>query len=216
MLYVGADGTRVEATTGANGEAALAGLPGGQRHALRLQERIPARRGADHASTAKATGPRPSRSQTGGVATSELKSKELNLKEIEEARHRPERPGQPERVRIRDQARVRRRTSRVELHGYVNCGGEFVGSFGAGGGGGGWSCSATGCEGSGGDGGRIVAVPEVVEGHPLIQWLILRGKAAVLKQFFEVDMVVQNLSPEPGTVSRSPQRARRRSTCRAA
>jgi hypothetical protein len=37
----------------------------------------------------------------------------------------------------------------------------------------------------------------VVEHHPLIQWLILKGKAAVLKPFFEVSMVVQNLSPEP-------------------
>jgi hypothetical protein len=41
-----------------------------------------------------------------------------------------------------------------------------------------------------------------VEGHPLIQWLILHGKAAVLKQFFEVSMIVQNLSPEPFTLAK--------------
>ena len=37
----------------------------------------------------------------------------------------------------------------------------------------------------------------VVEGHPLIEWLILEGKASFLKQFFDVSMVIQNLSPEP-------------------
>jgi RHS repeat-associated protein len=50
-------------------------------------------------------------------------------------------------------------------------------------------------------GGGIVAVPGIVEGKPLIQWLILRGKASVLKQFFEVSEVVQNLSPEPFKLS---------------
>lgn len=40
-------------------------------------------------------------------------------------------------------------------------------------------------------------VPKIVEKHPLIEWLILRGKASVLKQFFSVAMVTQNLSPEP-------------------
>ena len=40
-------------------------------------------------------------------------------------------------------------------------------------------------------------VPEIVEGHPLIQWLILRGKVSVLKQFETVELTVQNLSPEP-------------------
>ncbi len=88
----------------------------------------------------------------------------------------------------------------------------------------GWACSATGCEtgagegggipgteGGGGEGGvvRIEPVPppvgpkpcqecepEPVPPAPAVQWLILRGKATMLKQFLEVSMGVVNLSPE--------------------
>ena len=79
----------------------------------------------------------------------------------------------------------------------INSAGQFVGgdcggTGGGGGGGGGWSCSSGGCQSSGAS-----VTGEVVDGHPLIQWLILRGKAAILKQFFDVSMVVTNLSPEP-------------------
>ena len=66
-------------------------------------------------------------------------------------------------------------------------GGGGWGGGGGGGGGGGPSCSPHECVGGG-----IVAVPKLVEGKPLIQWLILRGKASVLKQFFAVSEVVQN------------------------
>ena len=40
-------------------------------------------------------------------------------------------------------------------------------------------------------------VPHIVEGKPLISWLILRGSVTVLKQFTTVSMTIQNLSDEP-------------------
>ena len=43
----------------------------------------------------------------------------------------------------------------------------------------------------------MVVVPHIVEGKPLISWLILRGSVTVLKQFTTVSMTIQNLSDEP-------------------
>ncbi|HUA03960.1 MAG TPA: carboxypeptidase regulatory-like domain-containing protein [Solirubrobacteraceae bacterium] len=85
--------------------------------------------------------------------------------------------------------------------GYVNGNGQFVGSTGAcgggggggeGGGGGGATCTATMCFGTG-----WTAVPIMVNGEPMIEWLTIAGQVSVLKQFFAVDMVIQNLSASP-------------------
>lgn len=39
--------------------------------------------------------------------------------------------------------------------------------------------------------------PIVIEGHPVLQWLVLHGKVSMLKQFVSVSMTLQNLSSEP-------------------
>jgi hypothetical protein len=197
VLYVGSDGTRAEASTDGSGVATLAGLPAGSDTVYAYKSGFGPAAGsiavdAQHNGAATLT------IASGEVATSSLKSKELNEEQIIAAGIDPSNPANQNVYEFEVKLAFINGAPEVDLHGYVNGGGEFVGSYGAGGGGGGWTCSPTGCEGGGGEGegGRIVAVPDVVEGRPLIQWLILRGKAAVLKQFFEVNMVVQNLSPE--------------------
>jgi O-glycosyl hydrolase len=198
VLYVGPGNVRIEGVTGGEGKASLAGLPDGT-------DTVYAYRGgfqpaAGQAVISGGAGETTIALSSGEVVASTLRSHEMTLKEIEEAGINTEDaenenvyefevqlafPGYPE-------------SPSVELHCYINHHGEFVGDCHGGGGGfigwgvGGPSCSPDACVGGG-----IAVTPEIVEGQPLIQWLVLRGKASVLKQFFEVSQVVQNLSPEP-------------------
>ncbi len=87
----------------------------------------------------------------------------------------------------------------IEFHGYVNGNGDFVGTpllTGGGGGGGGWTCTSDSC-----GNGEVTVYATMVEGHPLIEWLILHGKVSIRKQFFDVSLVVQNLADEPFQLS---------------
>jgi hypothetical protein len=225
VLYVAPAGARSEATTGSSGEAVLGALPEGADtlYAYKSGYRPKAVQvtvDGEHRGSATV------QLESGQVATAGLSSHEMTLGEIEKAGIDPSDPANQNvyafEVKL---AFTESSEPPVELHGAVNAAGQFVGSYGAsgggaagsgeggsggGGGGGGapvWSCSPTQCETTGepaDEGDRIIAVPKVVENHPLIQWLILKGKAAVLKQFYEVSMVVQNLSEElfaltPGT-----------------
>jgi hypothetical protein len=197
VLYVGPTGVRIQGLTDGNGNAALAGLPDGTDtvYAYRSGYRptvgqVTVEAGAGQATISLATGE---------VATSTLKSHEMTLSEIEAAGIDTSDPANQNVYEFEVRLAFPESNEPPDLlHCYINDSGQFVGECTGGGGGGGTggvSCSPTECEGGGGDGGgSFVAVPGFVEGHPLIQWLILRGKAAVLKQFFTVSMVVQNLS----------------------
>ncbi len=204
-IYLGSAGSRSEAITDGSGTAALAGLPEGTQSVYVWAAGFqPATATVD---VGAAGGEATATLQSGPVATSTLKSHEMDLQEIEaagidtsdEANQRVfefeirlvfEEPGEPQ-------------TRTIDC--YVNSEGQFVNScapvgggectsgecyWGGGGGGGGEGGAG------GGGGGGVVAVQTVVEGHPLIQWLILKGKATILKQFFSVSMVTQNLSPD--------------------
>ena len=195
VLFVGPDGHRIEASSNSGGEAVLAGLPTGEDTVYVYKSGFkPATKTLSV--DAKGNGTGAVTLTSGEVATSGLTSHELTLSQIEAAGIDPSNPANQHvyefEVKLAFFAEAE-----VEIHGDVNSAGEFVGPVAGGGGGGEWTCTPTACTGTdGGGGGEIIAVPEVVEGHPLIQWLIFRGKAAILKQFFEVDMVVQNLSSE--------------------
>jgi hypothetical protein len=205
VLYVGSSGARIEAASGSGGEAVLKGLPEGTdtvyvyKSGLRpAVAQVSVNSEGDGTASVVLT--------HGEVAAAEVKSKELNYEEIVAAGINPSEPANQNVYKFVIKLAFIE-SPPIEVHGFVNGGGEFVGGTGASGGGGGWSCGSGGCEGGGGGGGggggeRIIAQPEVIEGHPLIQWLILHGKAAVLKQFFEVSMIVQNLSPEPFTLAK--------------
>jgi hypothetical protein len=142
---------------------------------------------------------------SGAVATSTLKDKEMTLTEIEGAGINTADPANQHVYEF--EVRLAFFEEPVVLDCHVNSAGEFVGGcgfgsgggggyVGDGGGGGAGTCSPRSCEIAAG-GGTVTAVPEVVEGKPLIEWLILRGKATVLKQFTTVSLTVQNLSEEP-------------------
>ncbi len=189
VLYVASNGTRTEAPTASNGTAVLSGLPDGADTVYAYMSGFQPAVG--HVTVAGGEGKATITLASGEVATSILKSHEMDLKEIEEAgidTHNPANQNVYEfEVKL---AFIESPQPPVTFAGYINSDGEFVGDSGFGGAGGG--CSPYECEGGG-----FVIVPDIIDGHPLIQWLILRGKAAVLKQFFTVSMVVQNLSPEP-------------------
>ena len=214
LVFVAGDGTRTQASTDESGHALMAGLPPGTDTIYAYKPGFApaaaqATVDAQHHGTVTVT------LKSGEVATASLKSHEMTLAEIEAAGIDP---SDPANKNVYDfvikLAFIESSVPGVELHGAVNGEGQFVGGYGAsggggeaggGGGGGGpdrWACTSTRCEsGPGVEGPHIVAVPHVVEGHPLIEWLILKGKATVLKQFFEVSMVMQNLSPEPFKLS---------------
>ncbi|HEX4307794.1 MAG TPA: carboxypeptidase regulatory-like domain-containing protein [Solirubrobacterales bacterium] len=210
VLYIGPHAERIEGAADGTGTAALAGLPEGDDAVYVYKSGYQPAVG--HVTVQGGGGETTVALESGAIASSTLKSHEMTLEEIEAAG-----------IDVNDPANQIVREFEVRLvflpepeesatlRCYINGDGEFVGSCGGGGGGGaggggggGWgnwgggpsksgpSCSPHACVGSG-----IVATPALVDGHPVIQWLVLRGKAAVLKQFFGVTEVVQNLSPEP-------------------
>ncbi len=204
VLYVGPGDVRIQAETGSDGKASLPGLPDGA-------DTVYAYRSGFQPAVGQVTvtggeGESTIALSSGEIVSSTLKSHEMTLHEIEEAGINTNDPANQNvyefEVRL---AFIESPQEPVQFHCYINSQGEFVGGCTGGGGGGGGGWGGAGGGGGGGPscsphecvGGGIVAVPEVVEGKPLIQWLILRGKASVLKQFFEVSQVVQNLSPEP-------------------
>jgi hypothetical protein len=206
VLFVGPGGTRVEAQSSSSGEAVLVGLPEGNDTVYAYKSGFKPAVGTITVNSA-GNGSTTVTLSSGELATAEVKSKELTYKEVVAAGINPYAPENQNVYKfVVKLAFIESPAPPVKIEGNVNSAGQFVGETGAEGGGGGWSCGSGGCEGGGGGGGgseeRIIAQPEVVEGHPLIQWLILHGKAAVLKQFFEVSMIVQNLSPEPFTLAK--------------
>jgi PKD repeat protein len=84
----------------------------------------------------------------------------------------------------------------------VACVGGCVAVGGGGGGGGGNVESSPGCDVTNPQGECFLLAGgnsywpsiDVVEGEPLIQWLVIPIKASFLKEFFEVKMIVQNLT----------------------
>jgi RHS repeat-associated protein len=194
VLFIGADGARIEGQTNGAGEAKLAGLPDGE-------DAVYAYAGEFRPKTGKVTV-----SEGGGETTIELAhgqlgtvgvtSHEMNLAEIEAAGIDPNDP-------------ANRQVFYFETHLVFDLGvpalrcaenslGEFVVNCG---GGGGWRCTRNVCssgsstvvggsvpgDGGGGGGGS----------HPFIEEIAMPGKVTTLKQFFELSVVVTNLSPEP-------------------
>ena len=187
VLYMAADGTRTEAITGSDGKAALAGLPDGTDTVYAWKGGFKPATGQVKVSDGK--GEATVRLAEGEVVATTLETHEMTLKEIEEAGIDPNDPANNMVFEFEVALAF------VSFHGYINEAGNFVGpsEFT---GGGGWTCLPDSCTN-----GEVTAVAEVVEGHPLIEWLVLDGKVSILKQFFHVNMVIQNLAEEPFELS---------------
>ena len=225
VLYIAADGTRTEATTNGEGVAELASLPEGADTIYAYKSGFRPATGVvvvdgEHRGFTELT------LEPGEVASTGLSWQELTLNEIVKAGIDPSEPANQTVYRF-EAALEFVGSVTVELNGYINSEGQFPGggppsgNVSGGGGGGGktpfhckehaeeperTSCEGT-FEGAGGGVTHVVAVPRTIENHPVIQWLILRTTAATVKQFFEVSMVIQNLSSEepfsltPGTAT---------------
>jgi PKD domain/Carboxypeptidase regulatory-like domain len=213
VLYIGPGGERIEGESDGGGTAHLAGLPEGVDAVYAYADGYQPAVG--HVTVTAGGGEATVALSSGALGASTIDSHEMTLEEIEAAGIDVNDPANENvfefEVRL---AFLPEPQEEAWLHCYINENGEFVGTClggGAGGGdggegGGGWGGWGDGDDGSGGGaacsphqcvGDGIVVQPSIVHGHPVIQWLILRGKAAVLKQFFEVTEVVQNLSPQP-------------------
>ncbi len=210
VAYIAPGGAKTQART-EHGPALLAGLPDGTDT---LYAYAPGYRPAAFKATVEEHhGTASVKLASGAPVETKLKSKELTLAEIEADGIDTSDPANRNvyDFELRLAFTHENHVQPVNLSGYVNSEGEFIGGVGSGGylegephGPEGWDCQPTQCEyvppGEGAPGDwHIIAQPIVVDGHPLIQWLIIKGKASFLKQFFEVSMVIQNLSePEFG------------------
>lgn len=210
VTYIGPGNVRIQGTTDAEGKASLPGIPNGRDTVYAYKSGFQPAVGHVHVNGG--AGETTIALASGEVATSTLVGREMTLKEIEAAGinvNNPENQNVYE-FEVRLAFIETPEMPQIEFKCYINNAGEFVGhctgggGSGGGAGGGGWfgsggggGPSGPGCSPHACVGGGIVAIPHIVNGHPLIQWLILRGKVTVLKQFFEVTQVVQNLSPEP-------------------
>jgi hypothetical protein len=201
VIYMGPEDVRLEAYADGEGVATLSGLPDGDDAIYAYASGYQPAAGSIQVSSG--AGQATIELHSGPVGLTTLKDREMDLEEIGAAGIETENPENQNvyefEVRLSFEA-PEAQVGETTVHCYVNEDGRFVGECTTSGEGGpdGITCSATECEGGGGvgggGGGSFVAVPTVIDNHPLIQWLILRGKATVLKQFFSVSMIVQNLS----------------------
>ena len=218
ILYIAPDGTRTEASTNGEGVADLASLPPGADTVYAYKSGFRPATGlvvvdGEHVGSTEIT------MEPGEVASTGLSSQELTLSEIVSAGIDPSEPAN-QTVYHFEAALEFVGSVTVELHGYINSEGQFAGGASPTGSVGSeqvaptpFKCQEhseeperTSCEGTfheaNGAETHVIAVPATIETHPVIQWLILRTTAATVKQFFEVSMVVQNLSSEePFTLS---------------
>ena len=201
LLYIAPNGTRTEATTGSDGSALLPGLPDGNDaiygYKAGFQPAV-----AQVAVTGGA-GQTTVTLQSGEITATTLKSRELNLTEIEAAGINTNDPANQHvyefEIKLAFITENETGPPTPPIHVVINSNGiplfgpSLPGVIGPG----------PVCERS------FCALPQIAkvtdpEGHPhpVIQWLILRGNATVLKQFFTVSMVIQNLSASPFTLTK--------------
>jgi hypothetical protein len=209
VMFISPGGQKTAAVSALGGKALLANLPDGTDTVYVYKEgfqpavgHVAVSGGVGHATVALASG---------ALATSTLKSKEMTLAEIEAAGIDTSDPANQNVYEF--EVKLAFFDEPVLLGCHINSAGEFVAGcgFGPGGGGGGGYVGGGGGGGGGGvgtctpheceyglpGGGEVVVSPHMVEGKPLISWLILRGSVTVLKQFTTVSMAIQNLSDEP-------------------
>ena len=199
VVYMAPDGSRINATADGNGVATLTGMPDGADNVYAWAQGYQVATGT--VTVSGGTGSGTVNLVPGQVASATLTSTQLTLSQIQALGIDTSDPGNQNVYQF--QAALKFPPSygggggggggSPDLCGYVNGNGQFVGSTGTcGGGGGGATCTNAMCFGPG-----WTAVPIMVNGEPMIEWLTIAGQVSVLKQFFAVDMVIQNLAGSP-------------------
>ncbi len=198
VVYMASDGSRISATSDSSGIATLEGLPDGSDGIYAYASGYQVATGS--VTVSGGVGSATMNLDEGQVATASLTSTPMTLAQIEAAGIDPNAPGNQSVYQFHIELAFPPNYpgTAPDLCGFVNGSGEFVGDTGscAGGGGGGGAGGSHGpCNSYGCYFGNVEAIPEIVDGEPLIRWLVLNGQATVLKQFFSVDMLIDNLSP---------------------
>jgi flagellar hook assembly protein FlgD/lysophospholipase L1-like esterase len=201
VAYISPDGSRLSATSDGSGTAHLNGMPDG---ASTIYVSRPGYRAT--AASAEVTGGQGSTTvdlAAGEMGASTLESKRLTYPEILE---KGIDVGDPENSHVYeakihlffvpDEPEPKTVTVIITPEG-VECVGNCTGPAeepggGAGGGGGGTSGGGGGAITFGGD--QYIPRVQYVGGEPVIQWLVLPIRASFLKEFFEVKMVIENLT----------------------
>ncbi|HEV3093511.1 MAG TPA: carboxypeptidase regulatory-like domain-containing protein [Solirubrobacteraceae bacterium] len=199
VVYMASDGSRINATADANGVAILTGMPDGADNVYAWAQGYQVATGT--VTVSGGTGSGTVNLVPGQVASATLTSTRLTLSQIQALGIDTSDPNNQNVYQF--QAALKFPPSygggggggggggSPDLCGYVNGNGQFVGSTGTCGGGSA-TCTNAMCFGRG-----WTAVPIMVNGEPMIEWLTIAGQVSVLKQFFAVDMVIQNLAGSP-------------------
>ena len=193
-----ADGGRTSATSDANGRATLEGLPDGSDQIYAYASGYQVAIGS--VTVGGGVGSATIDLTPGQVATASLTSTPMTYQQILAHGIDPNAPGNQTVIQFAIHLAFPPGYGEPPtLCGFINGAGQFVGDTG--------SCGGSGGGGAGGGGsgrecfayycylGNVMAVAETIDGAPIIQWLVMDGQATVLKQFFSVDMVINNLSP---------------------
>ena len=213
VAVIADNGTRYQATTDNEGLAVIQGLPDGSYEVYAYEPGyLP---GSGAAIQSGGTGSATISLEQGSVAQTSASSTELNEQQIIAAGINPNDPANQFvyqfSVNLAFDAGSTSQPVQVcgDLtgDGVVNpvitengCGSS--GGGGGGGGGGGWGLGG----GGGGGGGscelcfavgpyQVTGQPSELDGEPSILWMIIPGQAQWLKEFFDVKMVVSNLTP---------------------
>ncbi|MDR1998841.1 MAG: PKD domain-containing protein, partial [Frankiaceae bacterium] len=188
VVVIQPDGSRISGTTGANGEVLLSGLPDGEVTAYVWASGYQPT--AVTATIADGHGDANVDLAAGPAGAAILDSRRLSLDEITAAG-----------IDVADPENYHVYEATIDLffvpiQVYVTQDGIQCTDAACGGSGAGWG--AGGCAGFCvplSETGQV-AIPNViyVQGEPIVQWLVIPMRASFLKEFFEVQMVVQNLT----------------------
>ncbi len=206
VVYVSPEGSKSTATTGDDGVAELAQLPEGPSTVYAYREGY--QPGTGELVVSNGAGDTTITLQTGAVATTSVSAHEITPAEAQADGINVSEPANQTVVGFSVGLDLVAQGSRggsggggqsesVSLKCNVNAEGNFVGMCEGQGFGGGWTCSGGGCQSPGGS----VSAANV-NGHRVLQWLVLHGTASIIKQFYDVNMVITNLSEEPFTLSK--------------
>lgn len=203
VVYTAPDGSRINDTADGNGVATLSGMPDGSDNVLAWAEGYQVATGT--VTVSGGTGSATIHLVPGQVASATLTSTQLTLAQIQDLGIDTSDPANQNVYQF--QAALKFPSGygggggggggsggggSPDVCGYVNANGQFIGNTGPCGGGGGATCTVAMCFGPG-----WTAVPIMVDGQPMIEWLTIAGQVSALKQFFAVDMVIQNLAGSP-------------------